>query len=150
MENIFDIAKWFLTKDSISPKKLQKLVYYAYAWFLTFMNEDSNNIENRLFEEKAEAWVHGPVFKTLYYKYKNYGYNQIPKEKESIHFNSDIEDILEQVYSVYGKYNANELESITHQESPWINARTGCCAFSICNNTISDKDIFECYSSRIA
>ena len=31
-----DVADWFLVKGKgeISPKKLQKLVYYAYAWVL--------------------------------------------------------------------------------------------------------------------
>ena len=28
------IANWFLQKEAMSPKKLQKLVYYAYAWNL--------------------------------------------------------------------------------------------------------------------
>ena len=43
MEDIYDIAKWFLSQSSMTPKKLQKMVYYAYAWFITLMNEDANN-----------------------------------------------------------------------------------------------------------
>ena len=149
MEDIYDIAKWFLNKSAMTPKKLQKMVYYAYAWFITLMNEDSNSVENRLFNSSPEAWVRGPVFPDLYQEYKMYGYSEIPITSDRPYYNNDIEDILNQVWNVYGKYNANELESLTHQESPWINARQGCSAFSVCNNTISDKDIFECYSARL-
>ena len=149
MENIYDIAKWFLNKSSMTPKKLQKMVYYAYAWFITLMNEDANNIENRLFNVSPQAWVHGPVFPNLYQKYKDYGYSDIPAEEAEFNFNEDVEDVLNQVWEVYGKYNANELESLTHQELPWRNARTGCSPFSVCTNDISDKDIFECYSARL-
>ena len=66
MYNVFDVANWFISKGDISPKKLQKLVYYAYAWYLTFMNDSDNELNNRLFEDRAEAWIHGPVFPKLY------------------------------------------------------------------------------------
>ena len=34
-----EVAAWFLAHGNrdISPKKLQKLVYYAYAWVLTLL-----------------------------------------------------------------------------------------------------------------
>ena len=49
-----DVAKWFLAKGNkdISPKKLQKLVYYAYAWTLTLLNNSSDDLENKLFEDR--------------------------------------------------------------------------------------------------
>ena len=31
--SVFEIANWFLLKESMSHKKLQKLCYYAQAWF---------------------------------------------------------------------------------------------------------------------
>ena len=53
----------------MTHKKLQKLCYYAYSWFIYMENDDIENIENRLFEEKFQAWVHGPVNYELYLKY---------------------------------------------------------------------------------
>ncbi len=32
---IEDVANWFLAKDEMSKKKLQKLLYYAYSWLTT-------------------------------------------------------------------------------------------------------------------
>ena len=48
------IADFFLTKESLTPKKVQKLVYYAYAWFIALNNQDAENIENVFFEPMAQ------------------------------------------------------------------------------------------------
>lgn len=150
MYSVFDVANYYLNITPMSPKKIQKIVYYAYAWFLTLMNEDRAHLDNRLFEERPEAWVHGPVFLALYTKYKRFGYDEITESEAPPIFHDDVKSILDEVWEVYGKYNANELESITHQESPWSNARKDCSWFEPCNSCLRDEDIFECYSSRIA
>ena len=33
------VAQWFLSLSSMSNKKLQKLCYYAYCWFIVFNND---------------------------------------------------------------------------------------------------------------
>lgn len=147
--DVFNVADWVLTKESMTPKKLQKMVYYAYAWFLTFFNESEDDLSNRLFNEHFEAWVHGPVCPELYRKYKDHGWQEIPKIKGTVPFNEDVNDIFEQVWDVYGSYTAGQLESISHQEEPWQKARDGCPAYEPCNNIIDDKEIFKCYSSRL-
>lgn len=150
MYNIEDVANWFLSKESMTPKKLQKLLYYAYAWYLTLQNESSEELDNKLFDEEFEAWVHGPVVYSIYDKYRHKGYNEIEKfEGQLPQFDEDTLDILEQVWDEYGHFNGNELESITHQESPWINARKGYGPLDRCNEVINDKDIYECYIKRI-
>ncbi|MDO5714201.1 MAG: DUF4065 domain-containing protein [Tissierellia bacterium] len=147
--DICEVAQWFLNKKSLTPKKLQKLVYYAYAWFLTLMNEDKYNLDNRLFNDRAQAWIHGPVFPKLYNEYKEYGYMDIPSIENKPRFSEDVEDVLEQVWEVYGKFNANQLESITHSEEPWIKARGNVSPEDICTNEIDDSEIFMCYSKRL-
>ena len=61
--DILDVARTFLYMDSMSHKKLQKLCYYAQAWYVTIKNKP-------LFEDDIEAWVHGPVVPSLYSQYK--------------------------------------------------------------------------------
>lgn len=39
------IVEWFLSQQSMSPKKLQKMLYYAQAWCVTLSNETSEEIE---------------------------------------------------------------------------------------------------------
>lgn len=146
-----DIANWFLTKNEMSPKKLQKMVYYAYSWFLTLYNETEKELNNRLFDEKIEAWVHGPVIPELYSKYKKFGYREIPQyDGEPIKLDEQTNDVLEQVYSIYGDYDANELESISHQEKPWKVAREGYEPLDNCDEAIDDKVIFKYYGKRVA
>ena len=69
--SVFDIANWFLNKMSVSPKKLQKLVYYSEAWSNALYDEEL--ISDTVFE----AWAHGPVSPELYQKYKEYGWKDI-------------------------------------------------------------------------
>lgn len=150
MYSIQDVANFFLSKESMTPKKLQKLLYYAYSWFLTFENETVEELENKLFNNEFQAWVHGPVVPQIYEQYRGYGYREIEAFiGDVVEFDSDTLDVLEQVWDVYGHYNGNELESITHQESPWLNARKGYSPLERCQKNIDDKDIFECYIKRI-
>ena len=147
---VYNVADWFLAKESMTPKKLQKIVYYAYAWVLTLMSENKEYVT--LFDDDfAEAWVHGPVFPKLYQKYKKYGWNEIEKNTaEVFNFGADVNDILEQVWTVYGEYNGNQLESITHQEEPWIRAREGCSIMEPCETIIKDVDIYNYYSAKVS
>ena len=146
-KTVFDIADWFLGKDSMSPKKLQKLVYYAYSWVLTLMNENEDELYVKLFDSRLEAWIHGPLFPELYHKYK--GESVISQKSSVSRFDEDIEDILEQVWDVYGMYTGNQLESITHKESPWIEARENCSPVDICTNEITDRSIYHYYIERV-
>lgn len=50
-----EVINWLLLQQSMTPKKLQKMLYYCYAWGLIFFNKDGSNIENKLFDAKFEA-----------------------------------------------------------------------------------------------
>lgn len=151
MFTVNDIANWFLKNtENVTNKKLQKLTYYAYAWYLTFNNDSENELNNRFFENKFEAWVHGCVYPSLYDDYKQYGTSDIPKYEGALApFSKDDLDVLNQVNEVYGHFNGNELESICHSETPWKNARAGIPCYEPSHALISDKDIFLCYASRL-
>lgn len=74
MTDIYKVASWFLMNSpEVNNKKLQKLVYYSYAWYLTLNNESAESIKNRFFNARFEAWIHGAVEPNLYEKYRKYG-----------------------------------------------------------------------------
>ena len=103
--SVFDIADFFLSKDSLTPKKLQKLVYYAYAWFIALNNENEDEITNVLFNEQPEAWIHGPVFPSLYDRYKGYNWNEIEKKEiDSSKLNKDLKAFLNDAWMKFGKF----------------------------------------------
>lgn len=154
-----EVADWFLTQGAMSSKKLNKLVYYAYAWFLVLMNAPEDTTEdspypNRLFDPQGndgnnaiQAWVHGPTIPYLWEKYKAHGVLPIPQKEgnDAECFDSDTLDVLQQVWDVYGKYNGNELESIARQESPWQKARQGLEPYEAGTQPISDDNILAYY-----
>lgn len=142
--SIFDIANWFLTKSSMTPKKLQKLTYYAEAWSRALLKH------GLITGTSFEAWAHGPVSPVLYHKYREYGWTEIEQltddEKPSID-DEQVTDLLESVWLTYGDKSANELEALTHQEMPWKKARVGLDENEPSNNKISVEEMAAYYLS---
>lgn len=145
VENINNIANYFLSIKSMSPKKLQKIIYYAYSWYIV-NNNDSNAITNALFEEKPQAWVHGPVFPSLYEKYKVYGRDEITT-KDSANIDEDMRNFLDEIWNVFGKYDGDTLELMTHNEVPWIMARKDLDSMEPSSNELDMSLIYNYYSS---
>ncbi|MBR8701658.1 hypothetical protein IX317_001668 [Fusobacterium sp. DD29] len=143
MYSIFCIANWFLSKEAMTPKKLQKLCYYAQAWNLALCNK-------RLINNDFQAWIHGPVCPDLYRRYKNYGWTLINQEDLSScseQLRAEDINLLESVWTTYGAYDGQQLESLTHSETPWINARAGLGMWEQSQNIISDEDMRSFYLS---
>lgn len=135
---IDNVAEAFLSLESMSPKKLQKLCYYAYAWYYTLYGK-------RMFRNRFKAWVHGPVDPVLYHEFKDYGWHDIPQYTGELHLNEELLKHVYQVYSSYGEMTGDELEALTHDEDPWIVARGDLPEYAPCQNPISDDVIKEYY-----
>lgn len=103
--------------DYLCNLKLQKLVYYAQAWFLALYDEP-------LFCDKIEAWVHGPAQPALYRRFKDNGRQPIADAVERPTFDDDrVRPHLEEVMQVYGGMSSYQLSLLTHSEDPWKKAR---------------------------
>jgi uncharacterized phage-associated protein len=113
-----DVAKYFLSVEGdegeISNLKLQKLVYYAQGFSLALLDEP-------LFDEPIEAWMHGPVVASLYHRYSHHGSSAIPAPAkfDATVFSRAQRRLLDDVYEVYGQYSAWKLRQLTHEEDPW-------------------------------
>ncbi len=130
------IANYFIDlatreKKSLTPMKLQKLIYFAHGWNLAIHDEP-------LIDEQIEAWKFGPVINTIYHEFKHFGNQPITDhatdieldEENTLNFriitpkiNSDDIDtkaLLDKVWEIYGKYSAVQLSNATHQPgTPW-------------------------------
>ena len=146
--DITDVADWFLLKGNMSNKKIQKLCYYAEAWSLTLLDQDIAN------HSEFEAWVHGPVNRTLYQTFKGYGWHELKitnceevmARMENL-FTPEQVEVLEAVWSTYGEYGADQLEALTHTERPWLEQRVGLGKFESCHSVISSTTMKEYYKS---
>lgn len=139
---IFDIANWFINKESMDQKKVQKLCYYTQAWSMALYNKPMINCT-------FEAWAHGPVCRELWEKLHEHTYYPIPKNtlKDEAIFITDTDalELIERVWETYKEFNGYQLEVLTHQESPWINARGDTPEFQKCTSIISQEDMRAYY-----
>lgn len=140
MATIFDVADWFLSKEAMTPKKLQKLCYYYKAWGLALYGEDF------LPDTQFEAWVHGPANLKLYRKYKSYYWQGIPQRPDnSEKFTEHELEILKSVWLSYGDMTANALEAQTHAETPWRRARADTDEYENSTRVIRNRDMMKYY-----
>ena len=142
--------------DTVSPKKLQKLVYYVEAWHLVHFDKSIVN-------EDFEAWIHGPVVPELYRELKKFGFNEIKIINDEFDSaNQRISEIakknklsnnqMELIFSVlnkYGSLSSFELEMLTHSEKPWLEARSNFAPHQRCTNAISKDTMKVFYSSQL-
>ncbi len=144
-----DIAKYFIWKASkegkpMTNKKLQKLLYYAQAWHLVF-NEGAP-----LFKENIEAWIHGPVIPGVYNSFKAFGFSPITLKIDDNPVNDKAESsFLDQVWNVYGGFDAEYLEMLSHREEPWQKAREN-VGLKERSNAIIDLEVMrKFYESKL-
>lgn len=139
---ILDIASFFLSKESMTNKKLQKLTYYAEAWHQALIG---GNLIN---DSEFQAWVHGPVSPVLYAAYRGHGWNNISEiDSPSVEFDEQTVELLESVWETYGDQDGNSLEALTHSEPPWRNARMGYADDENSKVSIDAEDMRKYYSS---
>lgn len=152
-----DVARYFLALavedgDLISNLKMQKLVYYAYAW--TLVKND-----RQLFGEPIQAWANGPVVPSLYQELRCYGAGPIGAdflgiaseeafERLSGEFPEDVRETLNAVYENYMRLSAFDLVVLTHDEKPWQEARRGLGDQERSSRPLRDVDVIEEYAGR--
>ena len=134
----------------LSALKHQKLLYYIQAWHLAFYGK-------RAFEGTFQAWIHGPVNREIYelYRDKKYLYSEMTLEDiinidEITTINSELRIHIDTILDTYAKFSATQLELMTHDEDPWIEARKGYKSNQRCETIISDERMKEYYASRLS
>lgn len=142
--SVFDIANWFLSKEEMTQKKVQKLCYYAQAWCYALKGY-------RLEDTDFQAWVHGPVSPALWERFKSFGYDPIRiKGVFNLKIDAEDEQLLEDVWDTYGDNTGNALEALTHRELPWMEARRGYEPDERCSVVISPTTMASYYKSIYA
>lgn len=142
-----DVADYFIwlannTGSFISNLKLQKLVYYAQAWYLAIYDQP-------LFDEDFKAGIHGPVIPELYKEYCGFKWKPILKEVSQPSFSEEIQQFLDEVTDVYFSFDGYELEQMTHSEIPWLKARGDLPIDAPSNEIISKDSIREYFKPRV-
>lgn len=120
--------------------KLQKLVYYSYAWHLVWDSE-------RLFEERIEAWANGPVIPELYQVHRGrYTIDAWPQGRIS-NLTVPQRETMDVVVKHYGRRTGYALRELTHREPPWREARRGLAPGERGQSVITDGALADYYGS---
>lgn len=126
----------------ITPLALQKLLYYSQAFYKLFTGD-------YLFDNDCEAWIHGPVYRCIYDRYKCFGRGQIEINDSDEILLDEIEDyIVGCVVRYFGCYSGKILEEMTHSEMPWILTRRGLKKDVGCNRII-EKEFIDTYFKNV-
>lgn len=104
--------------EDITPLALQKALYYIQGFYYAFY-------QTFLFSEECEAWRHGPVYREIYFRYRDYRSDPIEgnSEFDESLFSSSEKAILDSVIKNICCYSGKILELFTHSETPWISTR---------------------------
>lgn len=155
-----DVAKYLIAKsdevgDLITNKKLQKILYYVKAWGLVYFNDG-------ILSEPFEAWVHGPVCPEVYQHYKVNGYKPLSVDYNGISsseyvkkFQKDHSDearkvqLIDAVFNKYAVLTSFQLEMLSHNERPWIEARGNLSPLENGSQAINADTMKAYYGARV-
>ena len=137
-------VKYLLMQTSeITPLALQKLLYFAQGFQKAFTDAF-------MFEEDCEAWIHGPVYRNVYDKYRGYGYNPIEEKElifEDVNLTEDEKELLDHIVLYFGCYSGKILENMTHSEEPWRVARRGLMDWETSDRVIEKTEMESYFNS---
>jgi len=123
------LSHYLLSYVPSNQLKLQKLVYYCDGWHLAYF-------EQPLINEDFEAWVHGPVVRSMWDHYKSLS-NILSDIRLKSEYSDKIRNYINQVLNQqqiellgdvikeYGDKSSYHLEALSHSELPWREARNG-------------------------
>lgn len=122
---------------------LQKVLYYVKAISKVFEGES-------IILEPCEAWKFGPVFPSVYEKYREFGKQEIEislsKEYTDELLSEREKYITDYVMNAFGIYNAWFLKDLTHLEEPWLAARKGLAEDDASRNRMDEMVISEYFT----
>ena len=143
MANATDVAKYIVQKcGEMSAMKLHKLAYYCQAWHMVWF-------EKELFSEDFQAWANGPVIRSVYATHRKQFIVNLETfaSGNASALNAVQTGAIDKVLGFYGDKTAQWLSNLTHQESPWIEARSGLPPGEPSEAIIDKASMHEYYSA---
>lgn len=154
--DVLDVSRYIINYSNkmdygISNLKLQKVLYFVQAYFLT-------QTKHPCFNEKIEAWDFGPVVPVAYSEFKGFAGMDIPTVKSYIAFDEndiwntkriefeenciDNEDkvLINKVVDKFSEYSATDMVKLTQHQTPWFDA------VSSQSNEITNESIFKYFT----
>lgn len=100
---------------ALTPMQVLKLVYIAHGWMLGLYGRP-------LIRDEVQAWQYGPVIPPLYNAMRDYRGSPVTADLNAPNetLTDDEEDIVRQVFEIYGAKSGPALSRLTHASgTPW-------------------------------
>jgi orf24 len=152
-DNIDDLIAYLYTKvDNLSPLKLQKGLYFLYAYYAAMYgtkherNEESEidyELPKELFPAKFEAWTYGPVIRSVYikrrdnedeYKEKARNFNNNFFSNRYAPYGDEVKSFIDDLFSQINQASDFSLVDRSHSDKAWEDA------FNEGKSTIMNKE----------
>lgn len=129
--------------EDITPLALQKALYYIQGFYFAFYRAF-------LFPEDCQAWTHGPVYRDIYFRYRDYRFDPIEKTTtfDTSVFSASEKAICDSVINNICCYSGKILERFTHNEAPWLTTR-GNLPDSAPSDRIIEKSVIGAYFDAV-
>ncbi|MBW1605044.1 hypothetical protein [Lactobacillus sp. Sy-1] len=143
-----EIAKFFLSKASISHRKLNYLIYLAFVDYLICNNQSKDQIKRLLFSRQIKVSAQGPnCLRKLRWIKDNHGkYQQLPPAQCDYELDSATINLLNQVWHKYQFTSASGLEkqiaNTIAMNLAWYYES------EIDVDSMSPNDIYQCYENE--
>ena len=140
----------FYQYKNLSPVKLQKGLYFLYAFYAGKYSDDkeSNTFPKELFPAEFEAWTYGPVIKDVYVKYKDKEYEKslssfdIENELNNIPNGAEIKSFIESLFQKIQSVSDFELVDKAQSDVVWKEA------FNSEDKMIKNENIWNEYKKK--
>lgn len=156
IENIIGLMKSEI-KD-ISPLRLQKTLYFLYAYYgasygslskseeYKMTKDEKLNLPNYLFNCEFEAWQYGPVIREVYTNNKySSNYNDIVFNKDELNIENEtmkneVTEYLKEIISSTYKVSDFGLVERSHEDKEWL---ANIEKQTVMNNDVIINEYFE-------
>lgn len=121
------------TKE-ITPIKMQKALYFCFAYWAGFVNKGKidGQLENEnevLFDDKFEAWSYGPVVPTVYFNERSAMFFRTKEEEQNavstvelvMQDNSFLKETIDSLLQDVFEVSDFKLVSLSHVDKSWQN-----------------------------
>ncbi len=132
------LKKAFEEDVSVTPMKLQKLIYFVYRQCL-------QKYDIKILSDNFLVWQYGPVLQSVYDEFKSFRANKITRfakdARNNVYVinesaNAQLSNAINDVWNKYKYYDGVYLSSLTHQPgTAWKKA------YDQCRDTLLVEDI---------
>lgn len=151
-DDVRDLIKYlFQHYGALSPLKLQKGLYFLFAYYGAMYGKNRENEKSAeigytfpkyLFQADFEAWNYGPVIRDVYFENKRGSYNRFVDDEEKIDIPSEIEAFINELFVQIKNTSDFSLVDRSHEDVTWEKAHQNG------RSTMPVEDIIDEYSKE--